>query len=231
MVRRDRRGVVLLIGGCAALVPCGCVMGPTYLAASRMSYNEVIQRTTAEQLLLNLVRLKYREAPVFLDVGSVSAQFVFDQSADIVGTLNENIPMMSLNPDVLRIGGGIGYQERPTITYTPLKGKEFVNNLLSPLPLKTVLLLARTGWRCVGSWTREQNEDAHGAGPDPRGVRSASVVALPTQGGVGASRLCHRCARGVFRESSVDDPLQPGADARRADVLSRRPVVGIRLWF
>lgn len=147
VVRRDRKGVALLIGGCAALVQCGCVMGPKYLEASRVSYNEVIQRTTSQQLLLNLVRLKYREAPVFLEVGSVSAQFVFSQSGDISGTLNENIPMQPLNPDVLRIGGGITYQERPTITYTPLQGKDFVNRMMSPLPIETVLLLTRTGWR------------------------------------------------------------------------------------
>ena len=83
-MRRNRKAVALLIGCGAALVHCGCVMGPRFLEASRVSYNEMIQRTDNEQLLLNLVRLKYRETPVFLEVGSVSAQFVFEQSASFV---------------------------------------------------------------------------------------------------------------------------------------------------
>lgn len=147
MLDRNRTSVGFIVAGLTAIVQCGCVMGPRMLQASRAPYNEVIQRTTSEQLLLNLVRLKYRETPVFLDVGSVSAQFVFNQSADIGGTLNENIPFQPINPDVLRLGAGGGYQERPTITYTPLQGKDFVNRLMSPLSIETVLLLTRTGWR------------------------------------------------------------------------------------
>ena len=147
MLDRNRTSVGFIVAGLTAIVQCGCVMGPRMLQASRAPYNEVIQRTTAEQLLLNLVRLKYRETPVFLEVGSVSAQFVFNQSADIGGTLNENIPFQPINPDVLRLGAGGGYQERPTITYTPLQGKDFVNRLMSPLSIETVLLLTRTGWR------------------------------------------------------------------------------------
>jgi hypothetical protein len=126
---------------------CGCALGPTALRASRTPYNEVIQHTTQEQLLLNLVRLRYREVPMFLEVGSVSAQFVFDESADIGGTLNENVPYQAINPDVLRLGGRVGYQERPTITFAPLQGEAFVNRLMSPLSLETILLLSRSGWR------------------------------------------------------------------------------------
>ncbi|UCG16782.1 MAG: hypothetical protein JSV19_01855 [Phycisphaerales bacterium] len=41
----------------------------------------MIHKTTSEQLLLNLVRLRYREDPLFIEIGNVSAQFVFDESA------------------------------------------------------------------------------------------------------------------------------------------------------
>jgi hypothetical protein len=129
------------------LLLCGCALGPAALRASRIPYNEVIQRTTQEQLLLNLVRLRYREAPMFLEVSSVSAQFVFDQSADIRGILNENVPYQPINPDVLQLGGRIGYQEKPTLTFAPLQGEAFVNRLMSPLSLETILLLSRSGWR------------------------------------------------------------------------------------
>lgn len=82
----------------------GCALGPAALRASRVPYNEVIQRTTNEQLLLNLVRLQYREAPLFLEVGSVAAQFSFRESANIDGTINEGVRYAEgNNPNVLEL--------------------------------------------------------------------------------------------------------------------------------
>lgn len=131
--------------GCAlgAMLP-GCVLGPTALDVSRVRYNQAIQRTTSEQLLLNLVRLQYRESPLFLGVGSVSAQFQFKESASLSGTIREG--PNPINPDQLVIGGQLGYEERPTITFAPLQGREFVSQMLSPLQLDTILLLSQSGW-------------------------------------------------------------------------------------
>jgi hypothetical protein len=39
------------------------------------NYNEAISRSSSEQILINLVRLRYREVPVFLAVGSVLTQY------------------------------------------------------------------------------------------------------------------------------------------------------------
>ncbi|MCH8967130.1 MAG: hypothetical protein IID43_05590 [Planctomycetes bacterium] len=130
--------VVLSIGG--------CIQGPSALRLSRARYNEAIQRTTDEQLLLNLVRLKYRDAPLFVEVGSIQAQFVFEQSATIGGTLNENVGVNPLNPNVLNLGGKAVYTEKPTVSLTPLQGDDFVKRLLSPISLDTILLLCRSGW-------------------------------------------------------------------------------------
>jgi len=132
-------GVVLACG-----LSSGCVIGPTALRATRTKYNESIQRTTEEQLLLNLVRLKYRDAPFFLEVGSVSAQFTFDESGEISGTINEG-PIES-RPDVLGLRGKVGYSEKPTITFSPLQGEDFVQRVLAPLTVEQLLALSRSGW-------------------------------------------------------------------------------------
>ena len=59
-----------------ALGPIGCLnYGPISLKSERSKYNLAIQKTNDEQLLLNLVRLKYRDTPFFLEVGSVASQF------------------------------------------------------------------------------------------------------------------------------------------------------------
>lgn len=135
---------LMVILSVAGGILSGCMIGPAAVQVSRVRYNEVIQKTTDEQLLLNLVRLQYRDAPAFLEVGSVSAQFVFTESADLTGTLNEG--PNPVNANRLAIGVGVGYQERPTITFTPLQGKEFVTALLSPLHPDVIVLLSQSGW-------------------------------------------------------------------------------------
>ncbi|MFQ5429466.1 MAG: hypothetical protein ACE5E1_04070 [Phycisphaerae bacterium] len=57
----------------AGLLGTGCQLGPAALKIGHARYSDAVQRTAAEQLLLNLVRLRYREAPVFLEVGSISS--------------------------------------------------------------------------------------------------------------------------------------------------------------
>lgn len=139
-------GFCTILGTLAVILPSGCVAGPTALRASRLNYNQAIQETTNEQLLLNLVRLKYRDVPFFLEVSTVSAQFIYQGSLDGAITFNENIGPNPRNPDVYGIGAGIGYSEKPTISYAPLQGEDFVERVLSPLSIDTILLLARSGW-------------------------------------------------------------------------------------
>lgn len=124
----------------------GCIHGPAAMHVGHARYNEAIHRTTSEQLLLNLLRLKYREPVLFLDIGSVAAQFTFRQAGGVGATLNENVGAPPINPDILRLSGDVTYQEQPTITFTPLQGDDFVNRLLTPLRLETIVLLARSGW-------------------------------------------------------------------------------------
>src|SRR2546428_7532267 len=57
---------VLLIAGCSAF-------GPKTLARDRLRYNEVVKSTTEEQLLLNIVRLRYSDTPSSLAVSAIAA--------------------------------------------------------------------------------------------------------------------------------------------------------------
>ncbi len=141
-----RSNAALLFLATALAVQGGCVAGPSALRATHINYNLAIQQTTSEQLLLNLVRLKYRDVPFFLEVGSVSTQFTFEGSLDADMVLTEDVGANSANPDVYGLSAGLRYSERPTITYTPLQGEDFVERLLSPLTLDTILLLTRSGW-------------------------------------------------------------------------------------
>ena len=87
-----------------------------------------------------MTRLRYRDAPVFLVVSSISTSFTF--GADVEATAGD-----LANARVVGLSGGVAYAERPTVTYTPLQGQQFVNQLMSPMSLQVVLLLYHSGWR------------------------------------------------------------------------------------
>ncbi|NDY42686.1 hypothetical protein G3N55_07515 [Dissulfurirhabdus thermomarina] len=136
--RPVRRRLLLAL---SVLLAAGCgPVGPTVLQQGRNGYNIAIQRSNDEQLLLNLVRLRYRDTPFFLEVSSVSSQFTFEGSATLSGTANEK------NPDVLGLGTGVGFSERPTVSFTPLQGEKFVRMVLSPVSLDSLVLLCNSGW-------------------------------------------------------------------------------------
>ena len=65
------RGVVLSL----VLALAGCAnIGPSVVATERYQYNLAMQRAEDQQLLSNLVRLRYRDRPYFLETSSLATQ-------------------------------------------------------------------------------------------------------------------------------------------------------------
>ena len=64
--------------------PSGCALrGPALTPTSHLAYNEAVQQSEQRELLLNLVRLRYLEAPEFLAISSISSQMQFDARASL----------------------------------------------------------------------------------------------------------------------------------------------------
>ena len=81
-------------------------------------------------MLLNLVRLRYGESPVFLGVSSVITQ----HSLKNIASANITIPGFNkTNP--MSIGGETEWQNQPTIQYSPMQGGDFANQLMQPLDI------------------------------------------------------------------------------------------------
>ncbi|CCQ91270.1 conserved exported hypothetical protein [Nitrospina gracilis 3/211] len=116
-------------------------LGANRIEGERSNYNVAIQRTNDQQLLLNLVRLKYRDTPYFLEVSSVAAQFTLTTSANA----SASVPEGALS--TFGFGAGAQMQEKPTITYSPLQGDKFIQRVLSPISMQTITLLYHSGWR------------------------------------------------------------------------------------
>ena len=125
--------LLLVLGGCQN-------PGPRAIEASRTDYNTAILETDDEQLLLNLVRLRYRDRLMFLEAASVTTQFSFGASAGAA------YGYQSLARENSVIDGRILIEEKPTVTYQPLQGKEFVEKVLTRISLDTLVLLDGSGW-------------------------------------------------------------------------------------
>ena len=50
------------------LLAVGCSFGPAMLPRTHLGYNEAIRQATTEELLLNIVRLRYLDIPYFLSI-------------------------------------------------------------------------------------------------------------------------------------------------------------------
>ena len=62
----------------------GCMsMGPWTIARDRFDYAAAISESWKSQTLLNLVKIRYADAPVFLDVASVINQYALRSSTHL----------------------------------------------------------------------------------------------------------------------------------------------------
>jgi len=123
--------VVLSTAGCHQF-------GPGMVQRGRLNYNAIINKTSNEQLLLNLVRLRYRDTPFFMEVGSVTTSFQYTGTLQGKGSPNALWPT-DLIPT-------LGYAEKPTISYSPIQGGKFAKQLLTPLSLDDLILMYHSGW-------------------------------------------------------------------------------------
>ena len=135
---RSMRGLeIAVLCVCLGAVASCSVTGPGKVKGGRRLYNVAVQETNKEQMLLNIVRLRYLDAPFFLQVASVSTNFTFESSAVAGGGASPSFAIFGLAGRVA---------SSPTVTYTPLQGEQFAERLLAPVDLSTILLLTNTGW-------------------------------------------------------------------------------------
>jgi hypothetical protein len=117
-------------------------IGPKTVAQDSFGYADAISDSWKHQILLNMVKLRYADAPVFLEVSSIITQYLMEAQ------LNSSLSWNAFLPTDSQIVGARGrYAERPTITYQPLTGEKFTRSLMTPLPSSAVLSLVQSGWR------------------------------------------------------------------------------------
>jgi hypothetical protein len=127
------------LSGCASI-------GPGTVARDRFDYITAISSSWKAQMLLNLVKLRYGDAPVFLDIASVINQYGIEGSLGFSGSWTHNAQPPWPYTALYNWFGSTRYAERPTITYSPLSGERFARSLMTPIPPAAVLNFLQAGY-------------------------------------------------------------------------------------
>lgn len=140
------------------LFSAGCIqLGPSSIRAGRPAYNLAVQQTNDQELLLNLVRTRYRDTLYFTSVERIAATQEFNQGIGATAGVTASQNGFSVPPTsstVVRsftkpftLGpASVAVNEKPTIFYAPLEGEKFVRQMMTPMNPDLLLLLVKSGW-------------------------------------------------------------------------------------
>jgi hypothetical protein len=124
------------------LTGCAAHLGPQSIRQSHRPYNDSVIESLNEQLLLNLVRLKYRDNPYFIEVSSITSQSTFEGSVGVGGFFPfQGARAGSLTPAVSAL-----YADNPVVSYQPLQGEAFIQKVMAPIPMEALMQLSQSGW-------------------------------------------------------------------------------------
>ena len=126
----------------ATIVGCSTV-APTQLKTDRLDFNRAVSDSWKEQALLNLVRMRYGDMPVTLEVASVIS------SRSLEAQLDASAPAIigaGSAAETLNLGGRTTVGNRPTVTFTPVAGERFTRSMLTPVQPASLFGLIQSGW-------------------------------------------------------------------------------------
>ncbi|MHC4850185.1 MAG: hypothetical protein ACYTEG_17285 [Planctomycetota bacterium] len=173
--------------------------GPKTLPRDRYDYSTAIGNSWNHELLLNIVRLRYLDMPVFLDVQQILAGYTLETTGSIGWSEADLTNGWS-------VGGTGRYTDRPTITFRPRAGALCSKNIMTPIEPRASLYLLQSGYSasfvlplCIDTMNGLRNGSGTIAGAsktDPRFARAVELMALVQQQGGFGMRI----------KKSPDDP-------------------------
>jgi hypothetical protein len=164
--------ISLLLATCSSI-------GPATVPYDRIDYGTAIGNSWKEQTLLNIVKLRYSDMPVFLEVAQVIAGY------QLQGTLGTSFTAGNFNAAVIGPFTATGsataagtYTDRPTVIYQPLTGVDFLKRLMTPIPPSSVLFMLQSGYAadriCQSCWIRLTASVTSRTGSDAQPTQTSS---------------------------------------------------------
>ena len=148
MSRHDQRlgsaASTLVLGLATALMLTGCAhLGPKTIPVDRFDYSTSIAESWKQQTLLNIVKLRYMDLPVFVDVASIVSGYSLQTGVSVGGTVSSKTAVQG---NFVAVGGQAVYTDRPTITYVPMTGEKFLRSLITPIDPKNIFSMLQSGY-------------------------------------------------------------------------------------
>ncbi len=118
-------------------------MGPKTIPRDRFDYNTAISNSWKEQTLLNIVKIRYIDMPLFVNIASIVSGYTLQSSVSLGGNLSSE---SAVQGDFINLGTSGTFIDRPTITYVPITGEKFNKSFMTPIPPGAILFLIQSGW-------------------------------------------------------------------------------------
>jgi len=128
--------ITFIMSGCSSI-------GPDTVERDRFDYNTAISNSWKEQTLLNIIKIRYADMPLFVEVASIVSGYTFERAVNINGTLSSD---SAIQGDFFSMGSSGKFTDRPTITYRPITGQQFNKSFMTPITPKAILFLMQSGW-------------------------------------------------------------------------------------
>jgi hypothetical protein len=219
--------VVLRAAVAAAVTTAiGCAhVTPRIVVRDRFDYGQSVAESWKRQMLLNVVRIRYADAPVFMDVTSIILSYTLLENANAAASL-----FSSSSPNEITLGASGTFANTPTVTYQPLTGDRFMKSMLRPIPPAAVFQMLQTGWSAemllrisVGTINGLRNS-FRGSAADPRFDQLVAAVSrLQRAGGLNI-----RIEQQKDGEAAIFAlPIPPGAGTMSADRAEIQRLLGL----
>ena len=126
---------LLLVTGCHSI-------GPKTIPRDRFNYSGALAESWKNQMLLNLVKTRYLDLPIYLEVGQIVSGYSLETSLSV----NGQVAKTGAGDTFVGLGGSGTFTDRPTITYSPLTGEKFLLSFLTPIQPAKIFSLVQSGY-------------------------------------------------------------------------------------
>lgn len=145
--------VLIFCAGLLAVLTACSSIGPKTVDRDQLDYGRSVGDSWKNQMLTNLVRMRYVDMPVFVDVGQIVSGYSLE--TQVSAELGWGSSFTGGDAQGLRGGGK--FTDRPTITYMPKTGEAYLRSLLEPVEPRSLLALVLAGYssEMLFSWAVE----------------------------------------------------------------------------
>jgi hypothetical protein len=185
---------VVSVGFVILLASCGSY-GPRSMDRDQLDYGNSIGENWKNQMLANIVKLRFVDMPVFVDVGAIVSGYSL--STTVNGRLGVSDNLIGGNSQ--GIGASGTYTDRPTITYMPKTGDDYLRAILEPVAPTSLLALIQAGYSSellftwaveaingVHNWSVSRRGSNGGGSADPEFIEYVALMQeLQTLGAIG----------------------------------------------